>query len=136
MESKETYQVKLLTIADLPGIIEGAHEGRGLGFQFLRHIERTKILCFVLDMNGSKRTPWQDYEDLRNELNIYNPQLLQRKAIVVANKMDLKGASKNLVQFTQLTGIQPIPISAKEKLNLDQLRQVLCSTFLECIYSK
>lgn len=75
------------TIADLPGIIEGAHKGRGLGDRFLRHIERTKILVFLLD--NSRDDPLKDYEELKEEIRLYNPEILKKPRIVVFNKIDL-----------------------------------------------
>ena len=75
------------TIADLPGIIEGAHKGRGLGDRFLRHIERTKVLVFLLD--NSRDDPLKDYEELKQEIRLYNPEILKKPRIVVFNKVDL-----------------------------------------------
>jgi len=75
------------TIADLPGIIEGAHKGRGLGDRFLRHIERTKVLVFLLD--NSRDDPLKDYEELKQEIRLYNPEILKKPRIVVFNKIDL-----------------------------------------------
>lgn len=76
-------------LADIPGIIEGAHQNRGLGFEFLRHIERTKLLLFILDASGiDGRTPWKDWKVLRKELKEYNPELLERPYLVALNKID------------------------------------------------
>ncbi len=75
------------TVADMPGIIKGAHEGRGLGLRFLRHIERTKMLIYVLDAAAGH--PQDDYQQLREELGLYDPGLLTRPAVVVLNKIDL-----------------------------------------------
>lgn len=87
-------------IADIPGLIEGASEGAGLGHDFLRHIERTRVLAHVLDMSGSEgRDPLEDFETIQAELRDYNPRLVDKVAIVVANKMDLPGASGNLERF-------------------------------------
>ncbi len=89
-----------IVIADIPGIIEGAHRNRGLGFEFLRHIERTKLLIFVLDASGiDGRDPSQDYEILRKELREYNPELLERPSIVVLNKMDAPEAQEHVQEF-------------------------------------
>ncbi|NLN86668.1 MAG: GTPase ObgE [Syntrophomonadaceae bacterium] len=84
-------------IADIPGLIEGAHEGTGLGHHFLRHIERNRILLFVLDAAEVDGRPvTDDYVTLRNELEFFNPELLQRPYLIVANKLDVPGAEENL----------------------------------------
>lgn len=90
-----------LSIADLPGLIEGAHANRGLGHQFLRHVERTKVLCFVLDMAGvDGRDPIDDWLRLVDELELYEPGLVASKqAVVAANKMDVAAAAANLTRL-------------------------------------
>jgi GTPase len=76
-------------VADVPGLIEGAHEGHGLGHQFLRHIERTKVLIHLVDVSGaSGREPVEDFETIRKELALYNPELLRKPELIVANKID------------------------------------------------
>ncbi len=86
-----------LTMADIPGLIEGAHDNVGLGHAFLRHIERTKVLAYVLDMGGvDGRTPWDDLGHLKNELELYMKGLAARATIIIANKMDLPEAAENL----------------------------------------
>ncbi len=87
-------------IADIPGIIAGAHEDRGLGFEFLRHIERTKLLVFVLDSAGTDgRDPLEDYRTLRRELESYNPDLVKRPYIVLLNKIDVEDSQLFIEQF-------------------------------------
>lgn len=87
-------------MADLPGLIRGASEGKGLGIEFLRHIERCRVLMHVVDMSASSgRDPLQDYEDIRRELGSYQGRLLERPEVVIANKMDLDGAQENLKRF-------------------------------------
>lgn len=87
-------------IADIPGIIEGAHRNRGLGFEFLRHIERTKLLLFILDASGiDGRDPSSDYEVLRNEIGAYNPEMLERPYLIVLNKMDTEEAAQHVKDF-------------------------------------
>lgn len=87
-------------IADIPGIIEGAHRNRGLGFEFLRHIERTKLLLFVLDASGiDGRTPTDDFRVLRNELATYNQEMLERPYIIVLNKIDTEESMQNISDF-------------------------------------
>ena len=105
---------KRLTVCDVPGLIEGAHRNVGLGHAFLRHIERCKILVLLLDMAGTDgRAPWDDYRQLLKELELYDPALLARPRLVVANKMDEAAAEKNLKQFKQKVKKTPLlPISA------------------------
>src|SRR6266436_2918221 len=86
------------TMADIPGLIEGAHRGLGLGHEFLRHITRCRILLFVVDLGGSEgRNPIEDLGNLRREIDLYDPGLSQRPWMIVANKMDLPGAEENLM---------------------------------------
>ena len=87
-------------IADIPGIIEGANKNRGLGFEFLRHIERTKLLIFVLDASGiDGRNPTDDFKVLRAELKAYNPELLERPFLTVLNKIDTEESQENIAKF-------------------------------------
>lgn len=87
-------------MADLPGLIEGAHEGHGLGHQFLRHVERTKVIVHVLDMAATEgRDPWQDFVTINEELKQYSEKLASRPMIVAANKMDIPGADEQLKEF-------------------------------------
>ncbi len=89
-----------IRIADIPGLIEGAHRGRGLGHDFLRHIERCQLLVVLLDMAGvDGRKPYDDHQQLLAELKLYNPEILKKKRLIVANKMDLPEAKKNLAVF-------------------------------------
>lgn len=102
------------TVADIPGLIEGAHENRGLGHEFLRHIMRCRLLLFVVDMAGSEgREPWDDLAALRKEVSLYSEKLAGRPWIVVANKMDLADAAAKLRTFKQRFGkIEAIEASA------------------------
>lgn len=87
-------------VADLPGLIEGASNGVGLGHKFLKHIERTKIIAHVIDMAGSEdRDPYDDYVAIRKELESFSPRLLTKPEIIIANKMDVKNAKSNLEEF-------------------------------------
>ncbi|MBU1020763.1 MAG: GTPase ObgE, partial [Firmicutes bacterium] len=111
-------------MADLPGLIEGASLGQGLGLQFLRHIERTRVILHVLDMSGSEgRDPYQDYLVINNELATYRYNLLARPQIIVANKMDIEGAEENLAEFRKKVSedILIIPVSAATNKNLQEL---------------
>jgi GTP-binding protein len=111
-------------MADLPGLIEGAHEGVGLGHQFLRHVERTRLILHVIDMSGSEgRDPYQDYLTINHELRQYNEKLSLRPQIVVANKMDLPQAEENLRLFKEKVGedVIVLPISAATREGIQQL---------------
>lgn len=115
-----------ITVADLPGLINGAHEGAGLGDRFLRHVERAPILAYVLDMAGvDGRDPVDDFKSLKNELKQYRKDLLKRPFIVVANKMDLPEAAGNLATFRRKTRIKPVEISTLSKAGLLDLRKAL-----------
>jgi len=99
-------------ICDIPGLIEGAHSGRGLGDEFLRHVERTKILIHMIDMAAvDQRDPVQDMKSINKELDLYKTGLLKRPQILVANKMDLPDAAENLRRFKQKTRRVIYPIS-------------------------
>jgi GTP-binding protein len=115
------------TVADIPGLIEGAHENLGLGHAFLRHITRCRLLLFVLDMAGSEgRNPIEDLQHLRREIDLYDPRLSQRPWRVVANKMDLPDAAENLVAFRQrYPEREVIAVSAKEREGIDELKRAL-----------
>jgi len=116
------YKDTTFKVADIPGLIKGAHKGYGLGDRFLRHIERTKILTFIIDMAGvDGRLPWEDYYSLKNELRLYKESLTNKPFLVVANKMDLKEAKENLKRFKEITKEKVIEVSCKEKTGLDKL---------------
>lgn len=109
-------------MADLPGIIEGAHQGAGLGLQFLRHIERCRVIVHMIDMSGSEgRDPYEDFLIINKELENYKMNLSKRPMIVVANKMDMPGSEENLEKFKKLANVEVLPISAYAKDNLDAL---------------
>lgn len=120
----ETGDGRSFVLADLPGLIEGAHEGVGLGHQFLRHIERTRVILHVIDMSGMEgRDPYEDYEIIQNELEQYNLRLTERPQIIVANKMDLPEAEENLANFKEKVGedMHIYPISAVTRQGLEQV---------------
>src|SRR4051794_31674186 len=104
------------TIADIPGLIEGAHRGLGLGDEFLRHITRCRILLFVIDMAGrEERSPIEDLQNLRREIDLYDRALSSRPWLVVANKMDLPDAEKNLKSFREkFPKANTVPVSASK----------------------
>lgn len=111
-------------MADLPGLIEGASQGKGLGHQFLRHIERCRVIVHVIDMGGEEgRDPYEDYCTINNELGQYQYRLLERPQIIVANKMDEDGAEENLKLFKEKVGedVKVFPISAIIHDGVDQV---------------
>ena len=111
-----------MTMADIPGLIDGAHTGRGLGHDFLRHIERCRLLLILIDMAGvDARKPWDDYRQLLGELKLYNKELLHKPRLVVANKMDLAAAKKNLAAFKRKYRVRVLDVSAGEGTGLKKL---------------
>ena len=112
-------------IADIPGLIEGAHEGVGLGHDFLRHVERTKIIVHVVDVSGIEgRDPIEDYQRINKQLKLYNERLANRPQIVAANKMDLPEAQENYQRFKEFIeseGKEIFPISAATNEGLKEL---------------
>ncbi|KYG31852.1 GTPase ObgE [Alkalihalobacillus trypoxylicola] len=120
----ETDDHRSFVMADLPGLIEGAHQGVGLGHQFLRHIERTRVIVHVIDMSGLEgRDPFDDYQKINEELKQYNLRLLERPQLVVANKMDMPDAADNLNKFKEQLNedIQIFPLSAVTKQGIREL---------------
>ncbi|CAH2716247.1 GTPase Obg [Neobacillus rhizosphaerae] len=120
----ETEDGRSFVMADLPGLIEGASEGVGLGHQFLRHIERTRVIVHVIDMAAMEgRDPFEDFLTINKELKEYNLRLTERPQIIVANKMDMPDAEENLQKFKeQLNEDYPIfPISAVTRKGLREL---------------
>ncbi|WP_433743406.1 GTPase ObgE [Falsibacillus pallidus] len=120
----ETEDSRSFVMADLPGLIEGAHQGVGLGHQFLRHIERTRVIVHVIDMAATEgRDPYEDYLTINEELKEYNLRLTERPQIIVANKMDMPGAEENLEVFkAKVEEEHPIfPISALTREGLRDL---------------
>ena len=115
------------SIADIPGLIEGAHRNVGLGHDFLRHITRCRVLLFVLDTAGSEgRHPIEDLQNLRREIDLYDRRLSQRPWHIIANKMDLSGAAENLDALRhRFPGVEILPISAAESEGLAELKERL-----------
>jgi GTP-binding protein len=117
------------TVADIPGLIEGAHRGLGLGHEFLRHITRCRVLVFVVDIAGSEeRNPVEDLQNLRREIDLYDPTLSSRAWFVVANKMDLPGAKKNLKALHErFPKLQILPTSAAKGEGIEDLKHALAT---------
>ena len=100
-------------MADLPGLIEGAHSGKGLGVRFLKHIERTKILIHLLDMSAFEgRKPVNDFRGINRELGLFSKEMLKKPQFIVANKMDIPEAKKNLIEFKKIIKKKIYPVSA------------------------
>jgi len=116
-----------LTVCDVPGLIEGAHRNVGLGHEFLRHIERCKIIVLLLDMAGTDgREPWDDYKNLLSELELYDPTLLKKPHLVVANKMDEAVAEENLKKFKRRIRKTPVlPIAAAFDEGIDKFKNTI-----------
>lgn len=109
-------------MADLPGLIEGASQGEGLGDRFLRHIERTKVIAHVIDMSGYEgRNPYEDYQTINKELADFSEKLLKKPQIIIANKMDLPNAKENLEQFKKKVKLPVYEISAMSNIGLDEV---------------
>ncbi len=116
-----------LTVCDVPGLIEGAHQNVGLGHAFLRHIKRCKILVLLLDMAGTdNRKPWDDYKQLLRELELYDPALLDKPRFVVANKMDEAVAEEHLKQFKKkVKKVPALPISAAFDQGIEKFKKLI-----------
>jgi GTPase len=115
------------TLADIPGLIEGASQNIGLGHDFLRHIMRCRILLFVVDIAGTEgRDPVQDLETVRKEVKLYSSELAKRPWCIIANKMDAEGAEENLVNLkSRFKRVKIYPVSAQTGIGMDKLRTAL-----------
>ncbi|XP_076657496.1 mitochondrial ribosome-associated GTPase 2 isoform X2 [Halictus rubicundus] len=108
-----------IAVADLPGLISDSHKNRGLGIQFLKHVERCKTLLFILDVSSNE--PWTDFNTLKHEITQFNIKLNERSVLIAANKMDLPEAKENLEILTKKINLPIIPISAKIGTNVSTL---------------
>lgn len=121
----DTGDQRSFVMADLPGLIEGASQGVGLGHQFLRHVERTRVIVHVIDMAGTEgRDPYEDYVKINEELAAYDKKLLIRPQIIAANKMDMPDAEENLKEFKEKLG-EELPIYRISAVTKDGLRDLL-----------
>ena len=120
------HEGRNMIIADIPGLIEGAHDNRGLGIRFLKHIERCKALLFLIDMSGSDhRAPWDDYFNLLKELEHYDKNLLQKQRMIVANKMEDPASLENIKIFKKKVNAPVLEISCKTQKGIDELKNHL-----------
>jgi GTP-binding protein len=122
---------KRFVMADIPGLIEGAHLGAGLGVDFLRHIERTRLLVHLVDINPLDGDPAEDYRVIRGELEQYSAELAAKPEIVVANKMDLTGSQERLEAFRRAVGVEVLAISAVTGSGLEALTRRIWRTLQE-----
>lgn len=125
---------KTVTLADIPGLIEGAGQGRGLGHRFLKHIERTRLLLHLLDLTYvTQEDPLEDFHVLQRELEAYDPGLLKKEQMVAINKIDLSPEAERsldrMVEGLEKMGLEVIPISALTGQGLDRLKQALLRRF-------
>ncbi len=122
-------------IADIPGLIEGAHEGLGLGYKFLKHIERTRVLLHLVDISEEGDLPLKQYEILEQELHKFNEELLERRHLIVLNKIDLlDGDTDRLAELQKAflqKGYKTLAVSAKDGQGLDELKEEIAATLEE-----
>ena len=129
----KTKDNRSFVMADLPGLIEGASQGIGLGDKFLKHIERTKVIAHVIDMSGSEgRDPYDDFLVVNKELEKYSKKLIQKPMIVIANKMDLENSKKNLLEFKKKVECEVFEISAVQNKGLDEVLVKLADLVDSC----
>ena len=118
----KTIDNRSFIIADLPGLIEGASQGAGLGDKFLRHIERTKVIAHIIDMGSTEgRDPYDDFVTINKELENFNSKLIKKPMIVIANKMDMPNANDNLDKFRKKVNCDVYPISAINSEGIDKV---------------
>lgn len=130
LEYPEVYE--RITLADIPGLIEGASDNKGLGHRFLKHVERCKVLLIMLDMEGTDgREPIADYRVLINELKLYMPGLIRKPVLIAANKMDEPNAAENLKTFQKKVKEKVFPISCVSHEGFEELKQALLQPVLE-----
>jgi GTP-binding protein len=130
LEYPEQYE--RITVADIPGLIEGASENRGLGHRFLKHVERCKVLIIMLDMEGTDgREPLSDYKVLLNELKLYMPGLVRKPELICANKMDEPNALENLKAFQKKVKEPIFPISCVSEEGFDALKAAMLEEVLK-----
>ncbi len=137
----KTRDGRSFVIADLPGLIEGASNGEGLGDKFLKHIERTRVIAHVIDMSGFEgRDPYDDYVTINKELEAFNPKILEKPQIIIANKMDLESSKNNLETFKKKVNCEIFEVSALTNKGLDdvltKLADLLDTIPIDSIYDE
>ena len=123
-------------VADIPGIIEGAHEGHGLGIQFLRHIERTRLLVHLVDVSETGRDPVSDFEVLMGELESFSPGLATKLMILAPSKMDVVASTEaveRLREIAETRGMQFIPISSATGQGIEELQYAMSSVLFAAV---
>ncbi len=121
-----TKSNRVFVVADLPGLIEGASKGDGLGDKFLKHIERTKVIAHIIDISATEgRDPYNDYLIINNELKSFSEKLANKKQIIIANKIDIEGAKEKLLEFKSKVKLPVYEISAINNYNIDKLLEAL-----------
>jgi len=128
LEIENLLMENKMTIADLPGLIEGAHANKGLGHEFLKHIERTKVILYVIDGTGDdSRRPINDYKILRKELELYDSNLLKFKSLIAVNKCDREHTQfkKKYEELRQIAHTRVIPMSSKMSINIQDVIMAL-----------
>lgn len=129
-----TKDERVFVMADLPGLIEGASDGEGLGDKFLRHAERTKVIAHVIDMSGFEgRNPYEDYLLINKELEKFSDKLINKKQIIIANKMDIEGAKENLIEFKKKVNLKVFEISAINDIGLDEVMTAIADMLDEIV---
>ena len=137
----KTKDGRVFVAADLPGLIKGASLGEGLDDKFLRHIERTRVIAHIIDMGSTEgRNPYDDYVLINKELEEFNPKLLEKPQVIIANKMDMDGARENLEEFKKKVKEKVFPISALNNEGIDdaliEIANKLDETSEEPLYSE
>lgn len=118
----KTKDGRSFVMADLPGLIEGASKGLGLGHKFLKHIERCKVIAHIIDMSGIEgRNPYDDFVTINKELEDFSPKLIKKPMIVIANKMDIEESKKNLLEFKTKVDCEVFEISAIKSFGIDEV---------------
>ncbi|TNK81836.1 GTPase ObgE [Mycoplasmopsis pullorum] len=126
------YHENSFTVADLPGLIKGASLGKGLGIQFLKHIERCRVIAHIIDFGSEEKNPIEDYEVINNELKNYDLKLEKKTQVIIANKSDLPSFEKHFEEFSQkYPDLKVIKISAINKENLNSVKDALWNAIIE-----
>ena len=130
----KTIDNRSFVVADLPGLIEGASEGAGLGDKFLRHIERTKVIAHIIDMSGIEgRNPYDDYLVINKELANFSEKLMKKPQVVIANKMDMENSQKNLEEFKKKVNCEVLEISAINNEGINEVLVKLADLLDTCV---